>query len=967
MQDQIEIHVVRGEGLVPKDRTLVNEMLHTLGQKADGNTSSDPFVTVVCDRVTVGTTRVVYQTLDPVWNERFVIAGTESGAKGSVWGKGSVWRRARTPRACLLVKDKDWMSDDDDMGVAWLDLEELVAQRSYFRYAWLTVEPTVSCADATGRLLVGARSLAYSNISEPVSPGGCPLSPGGCPLSPGGGLSPSAERPSLGSEDGDLVDAIYKNQDDRVARRQESRAELVEESTDHVATEIDDDASALDTRALGRAFDEADENCDGIISFNEFRELIKKVEQRDPATDVKLRKIFEEYDIDGSGCVDFRELLRRFSTGGGVDACAGNDDAWPSLTTGTLRLSAATRDSRSSTWTFARTTTETTTTAAAAAAASPPGDARFDEAYFRVGCTQPAGSLPETSIWRRYALRWWDDAAMYKSGLPPRGSISLHWREVDIVAPGVEHQNRLHIATASPPGSLVLDFETRDELAKWWRCLCAVEARTLLLHGRAADPNPRAVVVDPFLSNRDGGQNQKGFLDSFLFGSDATTSRRSDVMLTPDGSTNTTEPPSSSSSTTTTPSLFFDRGVRARRNSRTSSLGDDEEDNEDRALREDDSSWTLMEFVKNIRRKLVDAIIRPDRFNYKIADLGPRVFSFAMPGSEEVTVTRADFDVTSRRGLSIKVSHWEIDEERREARVASNVRPCIVYVHGNGSCRLECLNGPLTVALAIGASMCAIDTAGSGLSEGDYVSLGYHEASDVFDVAEYLKRTRRASSIALWGRSAGAVASLLTASTKAPLLSAVVADSAFTSLVALAKELLNHHMDEVGFRRVPDVLINLALSWVTGVVQKQADFDITHCDPLATMACCFVPTMFVHGLEDTFIAPDHSRALSDACASKSRLLLVKNATHNSHRPVDVVTSIARWLQHELVLPATPCLKSYFVALANDRCMARPPWWRPTSEPSSPTPAKTNAPYDYAAFCDTVQRVVGVVDPSRLAG
>lgn len=52
-----------------------------------------------------------------------------------------------------------------------------------------------------------------------------------------------------------------------------------------------------------------------------------------------------------------------------------------------------------------------------------------------------------------------------------------------------------------------------------------------------------------------------------------------------------------------------------------------------------------------------------------------------------------------------------------------------------------------------------LDFAGSGLSEGDFVTLGANEAADVATVVEYLKG--RSKDLFLWGRSMGAVAGFI--------------------------------------------------------------------------------------------------------------------------------------------------------------------------------------------------------------
>lgn len=84
------------------------------------------------------------------------------------------------------------------------------------------------------------------------------------------------------------------------------------------------------------------------------------------------------------------------------------------------------------------------------------------------------------------------------------------------------------------------------------------------------------------------------------------------------------------------------------------------------------------------------------------------------------------------------------------------------------------------------------DFAGSGLSEGKYVSLGnivfklgYYEAEDIKSVIKHLKkRINQKIKLVLWGRSMGAVATLrylLLNTTQKSVLAAVL-DSPFQSL-----------------------------------------------------------------------------------------------------------------------------------------------------------------------------------------
>lgn len=118
------------------------------------------------------------------------------------------------------------------------------------------------------------------------------------------------------------------------------------------------------------------------------------------------------------------------------------------------------------------------------------------------------------------------------------------------------------------------------------------------------------------------------------------------------------------------------------------------------------------QMAKQGYQELVNAIIRPPRCDYSEHHLGPNFFKFC--GKE---FQRTDFEVINPRGLKVCCSHWQ-------PKVRANpVLPCLVYMHGNSSSRLECLPN-LSMLLSLGITVLAFDFSGSGSSEGAYVSLG---------------------------------------------------------------------------------------------------------------------------------------------------------------------------------------------------------------------------------------------------
>ena len=87
------------------------------------------------------------------------------------------------------------------------------------------------------------------------------------------------------------------------------------------------------------------------------------------------------------------------------------------------------------------------------------------------------------------------------------------------------------------------------------------------------------------------------------------------------------------------------------------------------------SYWSMF---KDGYEELVNAIVRPPRAQYTLQELGPTSFEYG-----NTAFVREDFKVTNPRGLQLECSFWH----RRD--LPEGGHPCVVYMHGNASCRAE--------------------------------------------------------------------------------------------------------------------------------------------------------------------------------------------------------------------------------------------------------------------------------------
>ena len=102
-------------------------------------------------------------------------------------------------------------------------------------------------------------------------------------------------------------------------------------------------------------------------------------------------------------------------------------------------------------------------------------------------------------------------------------------------------------------------------------------------------------------------------------------------------------------------------------------------------------------------------------------------------------------------------------------------------------------------------SLFSFDFGGAGRSDGEYLSLGHYEKDDLAAVVEHLRALGSVSTIALWGRSMGAVTALLHAK-RDPSIGALIIDSPFASLRQLAHELVSQFTE--GHVNIPKVTLS---------------------------------------------------------------------------------------------------------------------------------------------------------------
>jgi hypothetical protein len=370
------------------------------------------------------------------------------------------------------------------------------------------------------------------------------------------------------------------------------------------------------------------------------------------------------------------------------------------------------------------------------------------------------GPIPGEDEQSRWTLRWYNR----EGDIQPCGAVSLRHGDVSIHNGG-DRVIDVRVAGSATGGFQMVcdDAAARDG---WWRALAACVAATRALARK------RTIVSGYVVKDLDDGAT---LTEQFA---DAATTTVFGKPRTPDG-----------------------RVLERALSERSSKSG-------------------------KAYREVVKLIIRPPRAEYDVKKLGPTPFTYVrrFRGGKQ-TVMRSEFAVVNSAyvNLSRRVSstpstrcrvhpnHWllcaQVVNNRQDVElkcsqwkpVGSSLAdlPCVLYLHGNASCRLEALQ-VLKVVLELGCTLCCVDMAGSGLSEGEFVSLGHFEKFDAEAVLHELRSGGRSNGrVALWGRSMGAATALMCTAKLDPLVSCVIADSAFASLPMLVHDLLDEKVGSV--------------------------------------------------------------------------------------------------------------------------------------------------------------------------
>lgn len=297
------------------------------------------------------------------------------------------------------------------------------------------------------------------------------------------------------------------------------------------------------------------------------------------------------------------------------------------------------------------------------------------------------------------------------------------------------------------------------------------------------------------------------------------------------------------------------------------------------------SSETRIPIISSMLEKydtLWQTFIRPPKKSYPIDTLGPDKRKM----SDNISYDRLDSTVKNHKNLKLEFSIFQIKGP------SSIVKPkaCMVYLHSHGGNRTE---GTFILkhAYQLGLNVCLFDFSGSGISEGDYVTLGFEEHHDIDDIINHLKLNYGYDSFYLWGRSMGSVAALMYAELRPENIEFMVLDSPFSSIINMVNDASKTYVT------LPDFVVEMLFSIVTGSCSDRIGYDLSLLKPIeCARNIKEIYSIFVVAKEDKLVLPIRVKEIYDTYQGPKQFQVV-DGEHQTSRSAKEIEKIFQYMKN----------------------------------------------------------------------
>lgn len=181
----------------------------------------------------------------------------------------------------------------------------------------------------------------------------------------------------------------------------------------------------------------------------------------------------------------------------------------------------------------------------------------------------------------------------------------------------------------------------------------------------------------------------------------------------------------------------------------------------------------------------------------------------------------------------------------------------------------------------MGYNVIVPDLRGHGLSEGDYIGMGWKDRLDIIEWINSILSTKKDDNIVLYGVSMGAATVMMTSGEELPSnVKAIIEDCGYTST-----------WDEFSYQlksmyNLPEFPVLNAASAITKI---RAGYYLSDGSAIDQVAKSKVPMLFIHGDKDEFVPSYMLDQVYDAANCEKQKLVIKGAGHTEASKKDPQT------------------------------------------------------------------------------
>ena len=162
------------------------------------------------------------------------------------------------------------------------------------------------------------------------------------------------------------------------------------------------------------------------------------------------------------------------------------------------------------------------------------------------------------------------------------------------------------------------------------------------------------------------------------------------------------------------------------------------------------------------------------------------------------------------------------------------------------------------------------DNRAHGMSDGDYISMGWHDKDDVYEWLDCIVRMDPDAQIVVHGISMGGATTMMLSGLNHPHVIGYVEDCGYTTTWDIFKTVMNrdHHLPTFPIMNICNVMSNIIMK-----------YDYKKSSSLKQILKCTKPILFIHGEKDGFVPLWMGQKCYETYTGKKELYIAPGAGH----------------------------------------------------------------------------------------